>query len=213
MNTGLTFMAMLPEHLLLVGIVLLLGMEIVGKGARAALLVAVLMVAAAAGAAFWLCAINFSGAPFPGQFSVNHSSLVAKLVVLLLAVPVLLMSRDDFEGGEFPALMLSSLYGVCLLISADSFLTMFLGLELMSLPVYALVVLAYRRVESAEAALKYLVLGGAASAMFLIFVAGSTGSVVEGGGSSMPVAAARASPSPQTKGTAHDNKRTNDPHR
>lgn len=179
MNTSLAFMSMLPEHLLLVGIVLLLGMEIVGKGARAALLVAVTAVAAAAGAAIWLCATEFTGIPFPGQFSVNHTSLVAKAVVLLLAVPVLLMSRDDFEGGEFPALLLSSLYGVCLLISADSFLTMFLGLELMSLPVYALVLLAYRRVESAEAALKYLVLGGAASAMFLMGVSllyGVTGS-------------------------------------
>jgi len=179
MNTNLTLMSMLPEHLLLLGIVLLLGMEIVGKGVRAALLVAVAAVAAAAGAAFWLYLTDFNGIPFPGQFSVNHSSLVAKFIVLLLAVPVLLISRDDFEGGEFPALILSSLYGVCLLISADSFLTMFLGLELMSLPVYALVLLAYRRVESAEAALKYLVLGGAASAMFLMGVSllyGMTGS-------------------------------------
>lgn len=170
MNSSLTLMSMLPEHILLVGIVLLLGMEILGTGKRAALSVAVLAVAASATAALWLCSTGFSGIPFPGQFSVNHSSLAAKGIVTLLTVPVLLMSRDDFEGGEFPALILSSLYGVCLLISSDSFLTMFLGLELMSLPVYALVLLAYRRMESAEAALKYLVLGGAASAMFLMGV-------------------------------------------
>jgi len=65
-------------------------------------------------------------------------------------------------------LLLSSLYGICLLLSADSFLTLFVGLELMSLPVYVLVVLAYRRPESAEAALKYLVLGGTATAIFLM---------------------------------------------
>ena len=39
-----------------------------------------------------------------------------------LAVPVLLISRDDAGKGAFPVLLLSSLYGVCLLLSADSFL-------------------------------------------------------------------------------------------
>ena len=170
MNTGLAFKAMLPEHLLLLGIVLLLALEIAGVAKRVALFVGVAAVAGAAGAAFWLCSTGASAAPFPGQFSIAHDSLVAKAIVLLLAIPVLLMSRDDFEGSEFPALILSSLYGVCLLISSDSFLTMFLGLELMSLPVYTLVLLAYRRVQSAEAALKYLVLGGAATAMFLMGV-------------------------------------------
>ena len=170
MNNQLAFAAMLPEHLLLLGIVLLLGLEIVGAAKRVALLVAIAAVGASAAAALWMCSTGFTGNPFPGQFSVAHDSLVAKSIVLLLTLPVLLMSRDDFDGAEFPALILSSLYGVCLLISSDSFLTMFLGLELMSLPVYTLVLLAYRRVQSAEAALKYLVLGGAATAMFLMGV-------------------------------------------
>lgn len=180
MNTQLTFQAMLPEHLLLLGIVLMLAVEIIGGYSRAALLLAVASVAAAAGVAVCMYVSGFSGAPFPGQFSVAPSTVLAKAVVLGLALPVLLMSRDDFDGGEFPALLLSSLYGVCLLISADSFLIMFLGLELMSLPVYALIVLAYRRPESAEAALKYLVLGGTATAMFLMgvsFLYGASGSM------------------------------------
>lgn len=180
MNSQLTLMAMLPEHLLLVGIVLMLGVEIAGRWSRAALLLAVAVVAAAAGSAVWLYANGFSGAPFVGQFSVAPATLLAKAVVLMLAIPVLLLSRDDFHGGEFPALLLSSLYGVCLLISADSYLIMFLGLELMSLPVYALILLAYRRPESAEAALKYLVLGGTATAMFLMGVSllyGASGSL------------------------------------
>ena len=77
-------------------------------------------------------------------------------------------------------LLLSSLYGVCLMQSADSFLTLFLGLEIMSLPVYVLVLLAYRRPQSAEAALKYLVLGGTATATFLMgasLLYGGTGSM------------------------------------
>jgi NADH-quinone oxidoreductase subunit N len=66
------------------------------------------------------------------------------------------------------------------MVTSDSFPTLFLGLEIMSLPVYALVVLAYARAESAEAALKYLILGGAASAAFLMgasLLYGSTGTL------------------------------------
>ena len=161
-------MAMLPEHLLLLGIVLVIGLEIAGRWQRASLAIALLCVGAAAVAAAGLSFSGYSAAPFAGQFSVDPGTLLAKAVVLALALPVLMMSRDEFADGEFPMLLLSSLYGACLMQSADSMLTLFLGLEIMSLPVYVLVLLAYRRPQSAEAALKYLVLGGAATAMFLM---------------------------------------------
>jgi NADH-quinone oxidoreductase subunit N len=172
--------AMLPENLLLAGIVALTSIEIAGVRARAALPLAFIAVAVAAAAAAWLSLAGYAGAPFPGQFSVTPEGLLAKAVVLALVLPVLLMSREDFAGVEFHLLILSSLYGVCLLMSADSFLTLFLGLEVMSLPVYALVLLAFRRPQSAEAALKYLVLSGAASATFLLgvsFLYGASGSL------------------------------------
>ena len=168
MNTTAVLVAMLPEHLLLVGLVLVIGLEIAGRGRRASLAVAFVAVAAAAIAAAQLSLDGYAAAPFAGQFSVDRTTLLVKAMVLAFALPVLVMARDDFTGGEFPALLLSSLYGVCLLQSADSFATVFLGLELMSLPVYVLILLAWRRPQSAEAALKYLVLGGTATAMFLM---------------------------------------------
>ncbi len=171
MDLGLALLAMLPEHLLLMGAVLLLGLDIAGKGARLALSVAIAFVAAGAIAAVVMGAQGISGEVFPGLLAVSPSVLLAKGVLLGLAVPVLLMSRDDFEGGEFPALVLLSLCGISLLLSAESLLISFLGLELMSIPVYALIVLGYRRPESAEASLKYLVLGGTGTAMFLMGVA------------------------------------------
>ncbi len=176
-------MAMLPEHLLLLGMVLLLVLEIVGHGQRASLAVALACVGAAALAAASLSLDGYSAAPFAGHFSVEPATLMAKAMVLALALPMLLMSRDEFEGGEFATLLLSSLYGVCLMQSADSFLTLFLGLEIMSLPVYVLVLLAHRRPQSAEAALKYLVLGGAATATFLMGA-----SLLYGGSGSMAIA-------------------------
>jgi NADH-quinone oxidoreductase subunit N len=168
MTSHAVLTAMLPEHLLLLGIVLLLGLEIAGRWQRAALPVALVCVAAAALAAARLSLDGYAAAPFAGHFSVDPATLLAKAMVLALALPVLLMSRDEFADGEFPVLLLSSLYGVCLMQSADSMPTLFLGLEIMSLPVYVLVLLAYRRPQSAEAALKYLVLGGTATATFLM---------------------------------------------
>jgi len=179
-NGQTVLMAMLPEHLLLLGLVVVILMAIFGAGRRAALPVATAFVAAASLAALRLSIDGYAAAPFAGHLSVDPATLLAKSLVLALALPVLLMARDDFEGSEFPALLLSSLYGVGLMISADSFPTLFLGLEIMSLPVYVLVLLAYRRPQSAEAALKYLVLGGTATAMFLMGVSllyGAAGSM------------------------------------
>ena len=180
MNAQDALMAMLPEHLLLGGMVVLIVMEVLGRGSRSALWVALGAVVASASAAFWLSNAQYAAAPFAGQFSVTPAVLMAKGALLALAVPVLLMSRTEFSDGEFSILLLSSLYGLCLLPSSDSFLVMFLGLELMAMPVYALVLLAFRRPQSAESAFKYLVLSGAASATFLMGVSllyGATGSM------------------------------------
>jgi NADH-quinone oxidoreductase subunit N len=181
MNWFAIALAMLPEHILLVGIVVLTVLAIAAPdNVRGGLAPAVVAVATAAIAALFQWSIGFSFAPFPGHFSVDPSSLAAKAIVLMLTVPVLLMGRSEARDRAFPILLLSSLYGVCLLFSADSFLTLFLGLEIMSLPVYALVLIAFQRPESAEGALKYLVLSGTATATLLMGVAllyGRTGSL------------------------------------
>jgi len=170
----------LPENFLLAGIVVLLALEVGGARERSALPVSLLAVTLATAVAAWLSLNGYEFPAFPGHYSVDASALLAKAVILALTVPVLLISRDEIAQRQFHILLLSSLYGVCLLLSADSFLTLFLGLELMSLPVYVLVLLAYRRPESAEAALKYLVLGGAATATLLMGVSllyGTSGSL------------------------------------
>lgn len=168
MNVSMILTAMLPEHLLLLGIVVLLIREIVGGRPRASMWIALAAVYAACAAALGLALQGYAAAPFPGQLSVATPALLAKAILLGLAIPVLLISRDEFPDRQFHILALSALYGACLMVSADSFLTLFLGIELLSLPVYVLVLLAFRRPQSAEAALKYLVLGGAASATLLM---------------------------------------------
>jgi len=181
MNWSFLIVAMMPEHLLLAGISVLIALDVLGAGEEHSGLVALLAVLGAATMSVLLAIVQFQGSPFPGHFSVDQSTMTAKAVVLALALPLIQLSRAEFGRDErFYILLLSSLYGVLLVNSADGFLTMFLGLEIMSMPVYALVLLAYQRHEAAEAALKYLVLGGAATAMFLMgasLVYGSTGSL------------------------------------
>ena len=199
MNWFDSAIAMLPENFLLAGIVILVALEAAGwMRSKNALVVSLLAVGFASAGAAWLSSTGFEFSAFAGHYSVESSALIAKALVLALAVPALLISRDEAGERGFFVLLLSSLYGICLLLSADSFLTLFLGLELMSLPVYALIVLAFRRPESAEAALKYLVLGGTATATLLMGVSllyGWSGSVAlsafaKGLASSDPIASA-----------------------
>ncbi|MGA8055821.1 MAG: hypothetical protein WCA12_18535, partial [Burkholderiales bacterium] len=62
--------AMLPEHLLLAGIVLLIGVEIVADKPRGALAISLLAVVAAATAALWLSSTGYAASPFAGQYAV-----------------------------------------------------------------------------------------------------------------------------------------------
>src|SRR5438552_764240 len=86
--------------------------------------------------------------------------------------------------GEFISLLLFSLLGMMVLISANSFLTLYLGLELMSLCLYALVALNRDSAASTEAAMKYFVLGALSSGLLLYgmsMIYGATGTLDLGG--------------------------------
>ena len=178
MNWAAVVVTMMPEHILLTGIVLLIAIEIgaVRRWDATPLSLVTLVLAAAAALALFFGGFNV--APFPEQLSSTPMPCYPKHWCLRLRF-LLLMARDEFVLPQFHILLLSSLYGACVLLSSESFLVLFLGLELMS-PVYAMVLLAYRRPESAEAALKYLVLGGTATATLLMgasLLYGSAGSL------------------------------------
>jgi|KBSMisStaDraftv2_1062788.scaffolds.fasta_scaffold111300_2 NADH-quinone oxidoreductase subunit N len=90
-----------------------------------------------------------------------------------------LASRDLFKGETF-VLMLFALLGMMVMISAASFLTLYLGLELQALSLYAMVAMYRRSNDATEAAMKYFVLGALASGMLLYgmsMVYGATGTL------------------------------------
>src|SRR5579871_2962349 len=104
--------------------------------------------------------------------------LIGSLVTLLLSLAF--MRRERLAGFEFPVLILLSTLGMLMLISANDFIALYLGLELMSLPLY--VIAAYRRhdLQATEAGIKYFVLGSLSSGMLLYgasLIYGYSGSV------------------------------------
>ena len=112
-------------------------------------------------------AVIFDGAFIDDAFArfMKCLSLAGALVSLLMSMDYL--RREKIAQFEFPVLVLLSTIGMLMLISAQSLLALYLGLELMSLALY--VVAAYHRddLRASEAGLKYFVLGALASGMLL----------------------------------------------
>jgi NADH-quinone oxidoreductase subunit N len=89
------------------------------------------------------------------------------------------LKREQLEGPEVFVLMMLSAAGGIIMASSNDLIVLFLGLEILSIALYVLAGSHLRRAESQEAALKYFVLGGFSSALFLYGIAltyGATGS-------------------------------------
>ncbi|KQW67968.1 MAG: NADH-quinone oxidoreductase subunit NuoN [Methylibium sp.] len=103
---------------------------------------------------------------------------VATFITLVYARPY--AADRELLKGELFTLALFSLLGISIMISANNFLVVYLGLELMSLSLYALVALRRDHAVSTEAAMKYFVLGALASGFLLYGLSmmyGATGSL------------------------------------
>lgn len=109
---------------------------------------------------------------FSGLFIMDDMAALLKGSVGLMMVAIFVYSRHyllqrELFSGEFFTLSLAAMLGMMVMISAHSLLTIYLGLELMSLSLYALVALQRDSMQASEAAMKYFVLGAMASAMLL----------------------------------------------
>jgi NADH-quinone oxidoreductase subunit N len=140
---------------------------------------------------------------FGGAFVVDNLALVLKAMFLLAGYVVTLLSSNylaegDFWESEFYIMLLSSVLGMLVMSSARDLVTIFVALELLSIPAYLMASWEKRNLRSNEAGLKYYLMGVFASAlmlygMSLLFgVSGSTlltdiGSVVGSASSSTPV--------------------------
>ena len=109
---------------------------------------------------------------FGGRYVIDEYALIMKAFFLLVAYVVILMSQTELEEGsyyqgEFYVLMLCSVLGMVMMTSSRDMISIFVALELLSIPAYMLAAWNKRSRKSNEAGVKYYLLGVFASAIML----------------------------------------------
>lgn len=109
---------------------------------------------------------------FSHSFVLDRLAVMLKVAVCGVGILVFVYSRDylidhDMYKGEYYVLGLFATLGMMIMISAHSFLLLYLGLELLALSLYAMIAFNRQSVIASEAAMKYFVLGAMASGLLL----------------------------------------------
>ena len=187
MTPLLDYHALAPELILTAGLCLVLVVDLfVGEDRKVLVTnLAGLTLLASLVPVFTLALDGADRAMFGNAYVVDNFSLLLKGLFLVTGYVTILMSinyldEGDYYEGEYSFLLLSSLLGMTVMASARDLLSIFVALELLSIPAYMLAGWRKRDLKSNEAALKYYLLGVLASGvmlygMSLIFgVVGST---------------------------------------
>jgi NADH-quinone oxidoreductase subunit N len=177
-------LVLLPELVLAVGAMVLLIVGVTGNQstARAVSVAAIVLLAASA---YLVVAAPVPASAFGGAFVVDGFARFSKLLILLGSALCVAMAQEFFylekrQRFELPVLMLLATLGMMLMVSASSFIALYMGLELQSLALYVLAAFNRDSTRSTEAGLKYFVLGALSSGMLLYGISliyGFTGTV------------------------------------
>jgi NADH-quinone oxidoreductase subunit N len=166
------FILLAPEIALVIGasLALLVGLSGRAKGQKAASWISVVTLVGA------LVIFSLWGWPVAPQdhqplgFRLTSLTWYVRLVALLVGLLTMLINLhvpEAWERGEYFSMILFSLAGITLTAGADDFVTLFLSLELVSVPTYALVAAGSTDIRAQEAGLKYFFLGALAAAIFV----------------------------------------------
>ncbi|MEY2957892.1 MAG: NADH-quinone oxidoreductase subunit, partial [Actinomycetota bacterium] len=179
--------ALAPELVLLVGINLVLAIDLWIDEAKK-WIVATLSGFLLLGAFLPVATLAVLGddvrSMFDGRYVVDEYALVAKALFLLVGYVVVLMSQNELEEGgyyqgEFYVMMLVSVLGMVMMASSRDLISIFVALELLSIPAYMMAAWRKRDPRSNEAGVKYYLLGVFASGVLLFgmsYLYGTTGS-------------------------------------
>ncbi len=188
MSMSAFFMETLPEEVLSTGALLLMLVSAWG-GQAATRAVSWASVAVLGGACIALLGpASYGGDAYGGLYRADAFAAFAKVLIFGASAVAILMAPGFFERTagdnlrpEYPVLILLSAAGMGMMVSAGDLLTLYVGLELQSLASYVLASFMRRDARSAEAGLKYFVLGALASGILLYgisLVYGFTGSTL-----------------------------------
>ena len=180
-----TLVPLLPEFVLGIGAMalLMLGVFRGEPGGRIVDVIAIVLLAVAGIALVMLPPGKLT--TFGGSFVVDDFARFLKILALVGSAAAIAMSLDYAEKErqqrfEYSVLILLSTLGMLMLISASDLIALYLGLELMSLPLYVAAASYRDSLRATEAGLKYFVLGALSSGMLLygaLLVYGFTGTV------------------------------------
>jgi len=172
--TAASFAPAVPEIWLVCAICVLLLVEVFGGAKRPGLIPTLTLLALAVGAAL---TARYAQVPhrvlvFDGTYVADELAVVLKLAGFLFVAVTLLYSRTyleyrNIQRGEYYVLTLTALLGIFVLVSANNLVTVYLGVELLALSVYAMVAFDRDSGVSAESAMKYFVLAAIASGALL----------------------------------------------
>ncbi len=173
------YLRFLPEILLSVFGVVIMLLEAVARGKRTYLGVLSLVAIAIAFAANMWAATN-PGPAFQNMIAVDGYGTFFRGLVLVVAFLCILASlsyleREGAQTGEYYALILFSLVGQCILVTASDLIMVFIGLEISSIATYVLAGFLRDDRRNNESALKYFLLGSFATAFLLYGIAWTYG--------------------------------------
>lgn len=174
MDMASNFAMVLPEEVLSIGAILLMLVAAWG-GAASTRAVSIASVFVLVGAGIALAGpASSGGVAFGGLYRADGFAAFAKVLIYAATAVAIIMAPDFFRRTagddlrpEYPVLMLLSAAGMGMMVSASDLLTLYVGLELQSLAAYVLASFMRRDTRSAEAGLKYFVLGALASGILL----------------------------------------------
>jgi NADH-quinone oxidoreductase subunit N len=141
------------------------------------------LVALGAALGFTIWQWDASKSIVAGALRVDDLALTLNIVFITAGFAAVLLSLraqapDDAGHGEYYALLLSAIAGMFVLVGAQNTIALFLGFELLSIPLYVLCATEWRREASLESGLKYLIVGSVGSATLvygLALIYGATG--------------------------------------
>jgi NADH-quinone oxidoreductase subunit N len=164
-------------------VVLLVGL-LPGAVARERVVPILTIATLAASIGFEIARFKHHASIVSGALQIDDLALVLDLLFSVSAIAAVLLSwrgraPKDAGQGEYYSLLLFSVLGMGILVSAQNLVTLFIGIELLSIPLYILCASEWRREGSLESGLKYLVIGSVGSATLvygLAMIYGATGS-------------------------------------
>ena len=179
--------ALAPELVLIVGINIVLGTDLMLEQSRkwvTASLTGFVLLGATIPVVTLAVIGDDSRALFDGRYVIDEFALILKALFLLAAYVVVLLSQNELEEGgyyqgEFYVLLLCSVLGMVMMSSSRDLVSVFIALELLSIPAYMLAAWRKRDGRSNEAGVKYYLLGVFASGVLLYGMSllyGATGS-------------------------------------